>query len=72
MMLSDRSLGEELLAAIRPRLQHRYGDGAQFALVTIEAVATANVLRRAGMESARIRTRIDQQVFAPNKRPVGL
>ena len=72
MMLSDRSLGEELLAAIRPRLLKRYGIDVRADVVSVEAGASANLARRAALETARIRARVDQQVFAPNKRPVGL
>ena len=72
MLLSDRALADELLAAIRPRLLKRYGNQAQFGIASVEASASAHLLRRVEIETARIRARIDQQVIAPNKRPVGL
>ena len=72
MLLSDRSLGEELLTAIRPRLMKRYGSDARAEVVQVEASGSAHVDRRATIETARIRARIKQRVFAPNKRPVGL
>lgn len=72
LLLSDRALAQELLTAIGARLSKRYGDQARFGIATVEASASAHLLRRVEIETARIRARIDQQVFAPNKRPVGL
>lgn len=72
MMLPDRLLVEALLTAIRSRLVKRYGSDADMQVVAVEISASTHAIRRSAMDSALVRARVEQQVYAPNKLPVGL